>query len=321
MGAQLKIEDNVIQAAYPQSGIESLGVADSANNLFFARELEHIIPEMFEIDYAKINARSIFPIDRSAPPATRIITYRQFDRVGVAKIIADYANDIPLVQVFGEEFTGNVRTFAIAARWSVDEIADAQMAGRPLDRMQTEAARESLLRRENEVAWYGDATHGLVGLLSDPNVPQVAVTGADWDSATGVVMVDQMCACADAIPNNTGDVEMPTRLLVASNKYRKAKCTQYNSGTDTSALKWFLDNHDTITEVMPVRELQGAGPGGEDMMIAYTPDVRKLRMNIVLEIEQRAPQENDLEIKVIYRHKFGGLTVHKPLSINACYGI
>lgn len=325
MGAQIKIEDSVIRAPYPAGGIEALGTADSQDNLFFSRELESIIPQMFEVDYATISARSVFPIDRSYPPSTRTITYRQFDKTGASKIITDYANDIPLVQVFGQEFTAKVRTYAVAAQWSVDEIADAQMVGRPLDRMQTDAARETLLRDENRDAFAGNADYGIVGLFSDPNIPIGPVAnpggGTAWSTKTGPQMVADLCACADAIPAATGEVENATRILISPAQYRLAKCTQYNAGTDTSALDWFLANHGTVREVMPVRELTGAGPGGSDTMVAYTPDISKLRMCVVMEIEQRAPQENDLAIKVIFRHKFGGLIVHKPLSLNICHGI
>lgn len=313
-------------AAYPRNGVEALGAVDSQNNLFFARELEHIIPEMFEIEHARINARAVFPIDRSAGPSAKIITYRQFTKVGASKIITDYSNDIPLVQVFGEEFTGNVRTLGIAARWSVDEIEDARTVGRPLDRMQTDTAREAILRQENDIAFNGDSTHGLVGLFTDPNIPTDTVVvgvGATtpWTNKTGPEMVIDMCSCVNQIPETTGDVEAPTRLLMSTRRYNLASCTPMDTGTDTTALKYFINNNNYVKDVMPIREFQGIAAGGLDTMMAYTPDVRKIRMNVTMEIEQRAPQENDLWIKVIYREKFGGLTVHKPLSLHICEGI
>lgn len=320
---EFKLPDYIVAAHYPQTGLDAL---DAQSNVFFARELEHIIPEIFMREHARINARAVFPIYRGASPFDKQITYRQFTKVGAAKIISDYANDIPLVNVFGEEFTGNVRTLGCAARWSVDEIGASAQHGRGLDRMQVDTARETILRLENDIAWNGDADNGLVGLLTDPNIPQTTVVnpggGTQWSTKTGLEMVADMCACADAIPQNTGDVEMPTRLLIASRAYRIAKCTHVNAGGSTvSALKWFLDNHDTVTEVMPIRELEGVGAGGTDMMIAYTPDQSKLRMNVTLELEQRPPQEVDLWVKVIYREKFGGVTVHKPMSLHKCDGL
>lgn len=314
-------------AKYPTNGIESLGAADSDNNLFFARELEHIIPEMFEIEHARINARAIFPIDRSAGPTAKIITYRQFTKVGASKIISDYANDIPLVQVHGEEFTGNVRTMAIAARWTVDEIEDARVTGRPLDRMQTDAAREAILRQENDISFNGDATHGLVGLFTDPNIPTATVVNGaggdpEWPEKTGPEMLTDMLTCVNQIPATTGDVEAPTRLLISTRRYNLVSGTFIDAGgISVSVLKWFVENNNYVKDVMPIREFEGVAAGGLDAMMAYTPDVRKIRMNITMELEQRPPQEVDLWVKVIYREKFGGLTVHKPLSLNICEGI
>ncbi len=319
----IKLPDFVKASVYPAAGLVAL---DSQSNVFFARELEHIIPEIFMTEHARINARSVFPIDRSASPYAKVITYRQYTKVGSAKIFSDYANDIPLVNVFGQEFTGNIRNIGVAARWSVDEIGASQETGRGLDRMETDTAREVILRTENSIAWNGDADNGLVGLLTDPNIPSTTVVdpggGTEWSTKTGLQMVADMCACADAVPEATGDVEMPTRLLLASRAYRLAACTHINAGGSTvSALTWFLQNHGSVKEVMPIRELEGVGAGGTDMMIAYTPEASKLRMNVPLELEQRPPQEIDMIIKVIYRERFGGVTVHKPMSLHKCDGL
>jgi hypothetical protein len=191
--------------------------------------------------------------------------------------------------------------------------------------MQAEAAREAMLRQENNIAFSGDATHGLVGLFTDPNIPTVTVVdpgaGTEWTAKTGRQMVDDMCSCVNAIPENTGDVEAPTRLLLPTAQYNLAHCTRMEDGTDTTALNYFLQNNPYVREVMPVRELTGAGTGGADVMVAYDPQLSKLRMNIPMEIEQLPPQEIDTCVKVIYRLKSGGLTVHKPLSLNICEGI
>jgi len=306
-------------------GIPSLGRADSAENIHFARELEHIIPEMFEFEHARINARKVFPIDRSAGPTADKITFRQFTKVGQAKIISDYENNIPLVNVFGEEFTGNVRSIAIAAMWSLNEIRKSTSVGRPLDREQSDAAREAMLRLENKLAFNGDPDNGLVGLFTDPNIPTTTVVdpggGTEWVNKTAQQIYDDMCTCGNTIVETTGDVEAPSRLLLPTAQYNLAFCQNFGAGTDTTTLRYYLNNNPYIKEVMPVRELKGAGTGGSDVMIAYEPNMSKLRLNIPLEVEQLPPQEVDLNVKVIYHQRFGGLTVHKPYSLHICEGI
>jgi hypothetical protein len=298
---------------------------DAAENAFFSRELEHIIPELFEFTHARINARSIFPIDRSAGPAAETITFRQFTKTGLAKIISDYANDIPLVNVFGEEFTGNVRSIAIAAKWSIQEIRAAAMAGRPLDRQQAEAARETMLRLENAITFNGDAAHGLIGLFTDPNIPTVTVVdpggGTEWVNKTAAQILTDMNDCANAIVENTGDIEVPNTMLLPTEQFNLIASTNAGLGTDTTILRFFLNNNPYISEVMNIRELDQAGTASADVMVAYDRNPSKLKMQVPLDIEQLAPQEVDLCVKVPYHMRVGGLTIHKPLSLNICEGI
>lgn len=294
---------------------------DAAPSLFFKRELEHIIPEMFEFEHARINARQIFPIDRSAGPAAEIITFRQITKTGVAKIISDYADDIPVVNVFGEEFTGKIRSIAIAAKWSLQEIRAASMAGRPLDRQQAEAARETMLRTENEVAFNGDAKHGLVGLFTDPNIPTAAISGAVWAGKAPLDILEDMNDCANDIVETTNDVEVPDTLIMPTKQFNQIASTNVGTGTDTTILRYFLNNNPYISTVMNVRELKGAGTAGVDVMVAYNRNPSKLRLNVPLDMEQLAPEQKGLTTHVPYHMRIGGLTVTKPLSISICEDI
>ena len=297
---------------------------DAAPSLFFQRELEHIIPELFEFEFAKINARSLFPIDRSAGGAVKTITWRQFTKTGQAGIIADYADDINVVNAFGEEFTTNVRGIAAAAKWSIQEIRAAQAHNRPLERMFAEAAREAMLREENRIAFLGDAAFGLQGLGSASavtGIPRNALPNGAWTTATtGADIVEDMNFVANTVVETTGDVEIPTRMLLPTAQYNIAATTQHSAtATDTTALRYFLNNQPYIREVVPVREMATAF--GAPAILAYDPNPSKLRMQVPLDIEQFAPQQKGLAIHVIWHMRVGGLTIHKPASLHVGTGL
>ena len=297
---------------------------DDAESIFFQRELEHIIPELFEFQYAKINARSLFPIDRSAGGAVKTITWRQFTKFGQAQIIADYADDINIVNAEGEEFTTNVRGLAAGAQWSLDEIRAAQRHGRPLERMYAEAAREAMLREENRVIFNGDAAFGLQGLASaGTGIPQNALPNGGWlTGATGLDMLADLNFCANTVVETTGDMEIPTRIILPTRFYNTAVVTHVNAaGGDTTVLKHFLDNNPYIREVVPVRELDTAFGGTGPVMMAYTPDPSKVRMQVPLDIEQFPPQQHNLVVRVLWHMRMGGLTIHKPASLHVCSGL
>ncbi len=297
---------------------------DAAQNVFFQRELEHIIPEMFEKQFAMINARSIFPIDRSAGGAVKSITWRQFTKFGQAQIIADYGDDINLVNVEGEEFTTPVRGLAVGAQWSIQEIRESQRENRALDRMFADAARETMLRTENAATFNGDGAFGLQGLASaGTGIPQIAVPTGAW--LTGATPADDIIAdlnfLANTIVETTGDVEIPDTLILPTRHYNQIVERPRSTTSDTTILQFFVGNNPYINEVIPVRELDTAFGVTGPVAMAYRRDPSKIRMQIPLDIEQFAPQEHGLNVRVLWHMRIGGLTVHKPGSLLIGTGI
>ena len=302
---------------------QALPNLDANENLFFTRELEHIIPEMFEFQFARINARRIFPIDRTAGAHSKTITWRQFTKTGNAQIISDYADDIQLVNAKGEEFTSRVRGIAVGAMWSMDEIRAARAVGRPLDRMYAEAARETMMRLENTVAFSGDSNFNLTGLFSaGTNIPSNPAPKGSWTMSLAAddILYDMHYA-ANTIPEVTGDVEAATTLLLPTSKYHIVASRKHGTDTDRTILSHFLLNSPYIREVIPVRELETLGTGGNPVMVAYNRSPSKLRLQVPLDLEQLAPIQQNLAVIVPYHMKVGGVTIHKPMSIHFVQGI
>ena len=295
---------------------------DSAQNIFYARELEYILTELVEYDYAKITHRDFFPIDSSAGAAADSIVMRQITRTGMAKIIADYSDEIPTVNAYTEESIGRIRSIAIGAQWSLQEIRAAASTGKPLDREYALAAREAMLRKENVIAFDGDASHNLVGLFSSgTGIPFAAVAGAVWTSKTPAQILFDMQRASNEPSENTGDNESPDTLALPPAQYNYIHETGAGTSTDTTIAKYFLANSPTIKRITKHRELAGKGPGSTDVMVAYEANARKIQLNVPLDIEQLPPERDGLVTRVIYHSRCGGLTIRKPLSVNMKHGI
>ena len=73
--------------------IENSGHMDANESIFFARQLEYVKAQTYDIKYPAMNALNLFPVDTSAGAGAKTITYRQYDSVGAAKVIANYAQD------------------------------------------------------------------------------------------------------------------------------------------------------------------------------------------------------------------------------------
>ncbi len=304
-----------------------LSSLDAGENAFFARDLEYKIPEMLKFEHGRISARTVFPIDRRAGPGAEVITLRQMTQVGVARITTDYGNDIQLAEVFTEETKTNVRSITAAVQNTIQEIRAAALAGRSLDSDKTEAAREAMLRKENQIAWQGDATHGLAGLFTDTNIPRFTVPtgvgGVTWALKTGDEMVADMGLTVNPIASNTRGVEAATHLLIPRAQYNLAAEARLD-GIDATALEYFAKVSPYIAgmeNIIPVDDIAGLGDAGVDTLIAYDKNPSKIVMNIPLDIEQFPPQLRDMVARTIYHMRNGGVLVKKPLSLRIGQGI
>src|SRR5215469_7359553 len=80
---------------------------DSAEDaaLFFARELDYIKSEAYNVKYPRLNGLEMFPKSYTVNEGAESITYYGFDRIGKAAMIHDYATDLPRVVVLGTPTT------------------------------------------------------------------------------------------------------------------------------------------------------------------------------------------------------------------------
>ena len=100
---------------------------------FFERELESIEAKLYEFKQRELMYRELIPVSNRDNPGAESLTYRMFDKVGMAKVIANYADDLPRADIFGKEFTHAVKGIGMSFGYSTQELRAAQMAGRPLD--------------------------------------------------------------------------------------------------------------------------------------------------------------------------------------------
>ena len=161
---------------------------DEGESVFFARQLEHIIAQEFDIEYAELRAQAVIPITMEAGPADQTVTYREYDRVGLAKLISDYSQDLPRVDITGKEVTAKVRTIGAMYGYNYDEVLASAKTGRDLEGRRAEMAREAILRKENYLLLFGDATSGLSSFLQFANVSTYT------PAAVGVALCCHRCS-------------------------------------------------------------------------------------------------------------------------------
>jgi len=299
---------------------------DSGETIFFARELELIKSKSYDVKYADLKARSLLPVSGEAGPGAESITYRQYDHLGVAKLISSYANDLPRSDVKGREFTSPVRSLGASYGYNLQEVRAAKMVGKPLEQRRANAAKRAVMQLENTIAFKGDSASGLGGFISNPNYSVVSVgAGAGGGTTFKTKTPDEILKDLNQVANTpfsvTLGVEMPDTMLLPLDQYTLISSTARSANSDTTILEYFLKNNPFIKSVDWLNELKGAGLGGSDAMMAYRKDPDALTLEIPQDFEQLPVQEKGLEFEIPCHSRIGGVLIYYPLSIARGDGI
>ena len=82
----------------------SLRRMDAGETFILAQQLEQMMAESFNVEYAPLEARQWFPVRSTTSPGAESVVYRQYERFGQALKISDFADDLPRVTAQGKRF-------------------------------------------------------------------------------------------------------------------------------------------------------------------------------------------------------------------------
>ena len=295
---------------------------------YFARELEYVKTQMYNIIYPEYKAFTLIPVSTEAGPGATSIVYHQFDTTGYMKIIASYADDLPRADVIGKEFVSIVRSLGGSYGWNIQEVRSSALAGRPISDQKARAGRRAYDQTVNQLAWFGDAKYNMLGLLNQPNIPAGpvavgAVTGnTTWLGASPKNNDEKLKDMNDImaeVTTSTLGTEIPDTLLLPTREYGHVKSEPRSSTSDTTILQYFLNNHEGVTvdwvnELADVANPPSGAGGPLNVMFAYRRSPDKLTLELPQLYEQFPVQERGLELIVPTHARIGGVIVYYPLS-------
>lgn len=300
---------------------------DAQETIFFLRELESVKSKTYDKKYPELKMRSLVPVSNQAGPGANTIKYFQYDSVGVAKIIESYAKDFPRVNVRKKEFRSPVKSLGDSYGYSIQDIREAQMTGASLEQRDANAARRAMLQTEDEIAAFGDAETGLLGLFNHPNIPETVLpadgTGSSklWADKTPDQIIRDMNLIVNGIVELTNGVEIPNTLILPIEKYTLIASTPRSANSDTTILDFFLKSNPFIQMVDQYHKMKGAGASGADRMFAYKKDPDAVSLEVPVDFEQFPPQEEGMEFVVYCHQRIGGVIMYYPLSASFADGL
>lgn len=302
-------------------------IREDADGIFLARELDYVKSRAYDVKYATLSGMRVIPVATDTPNWAETITYRMWDEVGMAKIIANYADDLPRVDVFGKEYSSRVRTLGDAYGYNLQEIEAARGVGKPLDSMKSRVARNMIDRKLNQIIWTGDEDSGLQGAITHPNITRAPVEDgangdSDWNSKTGPEMYADVANAIVGIADGSQQMHRANRVVLPGGKLTKLQTTFFDvSGMDGRTVFSALQQNFPGVTFDTAEEFAGISAGGTSAMMVGEFDDTNMVHEFVQPFRQLPPQVRNLEWVINCLARTGGVVVRYPLAFAILEGI
>ena len=298
--------------------IKNSGAFNEDVSAFLAQQLTYVRNQALEVKKAPLNAFQVFPVATDLPKGADSAVQYVYDAVGVAKVISNYADDLPRVDVFATEQVVRVKDLGVSYGYSDKEVANAAFARVNLSASKATKSRRAIDLKINQIAWNGDAANNITGFLNNPNISEYTLeAGAsgktDFKSKTEAEILKDITAFLQTIADATNEVEQANTLLLAPNAYAHLATTRL-SDSDRTLLEFVRQVNPNLTRIMKVGELKGAASDGSDMMVAGYFDPDYIKLEIPERFEQKPAERRNLETVINCTASVAGVTVAIPMA-------
>lgn len=298
--------------------LQAVGHQDEATSIFFARQLEHVRAQALEVKKAPLESFQVFPVQTDIPVGAETATRRIYDSVGTAKIISNYADDLPRVDVAAKEEAVKVFMLGDAYGYNFREIQNAQFANINISARKALMTRRAIDVKLDNIAWKGDAAHNIVGFFNDPNISEYTVP----TNAAGTTKIEDMTVdeaidffneFLEGIATATNQIEHPNTVLLYPKAYNHL-ATSRIPNTMNTVLDFLKNVHPEISRWMKIGKLAGAGTSGKDLIYAGYFDPSYIRFEIPERFHQHEVEKRNLEYVVDCTASAVGVTVEIPAA-------
>lgn len=299
--------------------LEDIGIRLDANESgAFLRELENVSARITETVFDKFRGAEFVPIDTSIDPADLFHTWSRFTAVGIAKVIGNYAKDLPNIEEYGEQTSSPIVSLGASYRYTKQDIRASRKLGRPIEMRKAKICREAIERLIDDMIAFGKAANNIQGFLNATGVPLLAAGyNGDWDDpgTTGQMILADLQMMEALVWTQSRQQHEPNAMLFGTNSYM-ALNKPYSEFIGDSVKSVFLRGALFIKTIDPwvKLDLADAQGNGERAVVYEKSDENMYQINPIV-FEASPPQADNLDFKVPCEARHGGVVVRRPLSM------
>lgn len=301
---------------------------DSAESVFFRRELESISQTLYETVDAPLRSMELIPTEPGIPDWARVRTFRMFDKFGRADWIANMGDDSPRVDVSGKEIPKVIHGMSASYGWDIFEIKASAATGTRLDEMKARAARFAINQKMDRVLALGATDEGkpsINGLFNLPGVTASAVTTPLLDQTSpdeiARVLFDAVASRVQASLANDSPEFNNYTMVMPIQQYTKIAQTRMGDGSNVTILQFVIQNSPWIVDIQPWHLASNAAPDSRDRMVVYPRTPIVLASYVPIMFELLPAQQRNLEFVSTAIATTGGVVVRYPFAVGYVDGI
>ena len=291
------------------------------SSLYFARQLDYVKARTYNQLFPEMRSSTLVPDNTEYPEWIETISVLSYEAVGMAKIISNYADDLPRADVRAMAYVVQVKTIGDSYGYNVNEIRASRANGIGLDARKAASARLAIEIKLAKIRLIGDDEYGLYGIFTHPNIPEVILPNpGPWSALPGDEVLENLIAMQEAFYNQNKGVHQANYLALAPNAYNACITKQLTAGvTPTSPLVYHRELYPEVA-VERIYECQNANagpPGGpqQDVAMLYERSVENLEHSYIMPFGQLPPEARNLEFVINCLARSGGVQIWRPLAL------
>jgi hypothetical protein len=293
--------------------------------LFRALDLEAIDSTLYEPKYEELTARACMNVKSDIHPGAETYSYNVLTRSGVAKIMGNVADDLPLVDADLKREFSRIYTIATGFSYTVQEMRAAQMTGTTVDATKAGVARRAVAEKENKIAWIGDPDYNIKGLINAAGIQIESVEQGEkgstkWKDKTSAEILEDVRKIRKKVTVLPGHINTSNLCLCVPADQFEELNRRY-SDYDARSILQVINEYKWFWMIQRVPDLRGVGTAGSDSLLVMDCSSEVMELVVPMDLTRLDEEWKYPKWTVPVEERCGGVIIRYPMGVARGDGI